>query len=126
MGNIPAPLTTAWVVSVCAAASASASYPSESRSGESWFLSGYHFTDYNHCATPNSNIEDCSIYSFQESIHWRTLHEGVFTARSRHPGGVNTSSMDGSVRFIRDTVNLSVWRALATRDRGDLVPGDGY
>jgi prepilin-type processing-associated H-X9-DG protein len=116
--------TIDWVVSICL--SASESLPIETRSGESWFLSGYHFTDYNHCATPNSKIRDCSIYSFTESIHWRTLHEGVFTARSRHPGGVNTVLMDGSVRFIRDTINLAVWRALATRDRGDIVSSDSY
>ncbi len=62
----------------------------------------------------------------EENIHWRTLHEGVFTARSRHPGGVNNMLMDGSVRFVRDTVSLAVWRALATRDRGELISGGGY
>jgi len=111
-------------VSVCA--SASADLPIETRSGESWFLSGYHFTDYNHCVPPNATIRDCSLYSFQEGIHARTLHEGVFTARSRHPGGVNTLLMDGSVRFVRDGVNLAVWRALATRASGDIVSGDSY
>ncbi len=124
MGSLTQPVTTDWVLSVCA--SASASLPIETRSGESWFLSGYHFTNYNHCATPNAKIHDCSIYSFKEDIHWRTLHEGVFTARSRHPGGVNAMMMDGSVRFIRDPINLAVWRALATRERGDIVSGDSY
>jgi len=117
-------MTIAWAVSVCA--SASADLPIETRSGESWFLSGYHFTDYNHCVPPNATIRDCSLYSFQEGIHARTLHEGVFTARSRHPGGVNTLLMDGSVRFVRDGVNLAVWRALATRASGDIVSGDSY
>jgi len=124
MGHIPHFLTIDWVVSVCA--SASPTLPIETRSGESWFLSGYHFTDYNHCATPNSPIRDCSIYSFKENIHWRTLHEGVFAARSRHPGGVNTLLMDGSVRFVHDATNLAVWRALATRNRGDIISSDGF
>jgi prepilin-type processing-associated H-X9-DG protein len=124
MAHIPGFLTIDWVVSVCT--SASQKLPIETRSGESWFVSGYHFTDYNHCATPNARISDCSIYDLPENIQWRTLHEGVFTARSRHPGGVNTAWMDGSVRFVRDGINLAVWRSLATRDQGDLASGDGY
>ena len=124
MAGITEPLTINWVVSICA--SVTESLPIEHRSGESWFLSGYHFTDYNHCATPNAELRDCSLYSFREDVHWRTLHEGVFTARSRHPGGVNALLMDGSVRFIRDAVGLPVWRALATRDRGDIISGDSY
>ena len=85
LGHISDFLTIDWAVSVCA--STSSSTPIETRSGESWFLSGFHFTDYNHSSTPNSVIRDCSLYSFQENIHWRTIHEGVFTARSNHPGG---------------------------------------
>ena len=77
MSHISEFLTIDWVVSVCAAAPQT--LPIETRAGESWFLSGYHFTDYNHCTTPNSPIRDCSLYSFSEGIHWRTLHEGVFT-----------------------------------------------
>jgi type II secretory pathway pseudopilin PulG len=111
------PLTIAWGRAVCA--SAPASLPHESRSGESWFLSGYHFTNYNHCETPNASTPDCSLFPFTEDIHWRTLHEGVFTARSAHPGGVNGLRMDGSVRFIGDGVDLQVWRALATRAGGE-------
>lgn len=123
MGNPNPPfLTIDWAVSVCAGASPS--LPFETRSGESWVLSGYHFTDYNHCLTPNAKIRDCSLFSLTEGIHNRTLHEGVFTARSHHPGGVNVLFMDGSVRFAKDSVNLAVWRAAATRASGDIV-GDG-
>ncbi|MHB1560210.1 MAG: DUF1559 family PulG-like putative transporter [Isosphaeraceae bacterium] len=111
-------------VSICASASSDLAF--ETRAGESWFLSGYHFSDYNHCVTPNSTIRDCAQDDHEEGIHVRTLHEGVFTARSRHPGGVNTLLMDGSVRFVRDGVNLAVWRALATRASGDVASGDTY
>jgi prepilin-type N-terminal cleavage/methylation domain-containing protein/prepilin-type processing-associated H-X9-DG protein len=118
-------MTIEWGVSVCA--DASPSLPIETRAGESWFLSGYHFTDYNHSATPNASIRDCSIFpSFTEEIHWRTLQEGVFTARSRHPGGVNALLMDGSTRFVRDGIGLPVWRALATRAGGEAVSSDSY
>ena len=43
---------------------------------------------------------------------------------SRHPGGVNMLLGDGSVRFVKDTVNLDVWRALGTRAGGEIISAD--
>ena len=50
----------------------------------------------------------------------------AINARSYHPGGVNSLLGDGSVRFIRSTINGMLWRAMGTVAGGDLVPGDGY
>lgn len=33
---------------------------------------------------------------------------------------------DGSVRFMKDTVNLTTWRALATRSGGEVISADSY
>ena len=38
----------------------------------------------------------------------------VVTPRSFHPGGVNVSLCDGSVRFVTETIDLAVWRAAST------------
>jgi prepilin-type N-terminal cleavage/methylation domain-containing protein/prepilin-type processing-associated H-X9-DG protein len=104
-------------VSVCA--SAPVDGPTETRAGESWALSGFHFSDYNHCMTPNPPTNDCALDTNKNSLHYRTLHAGVFSASSRHPGGVNVGLMDGSVRFVTNGINLLTWRALSTRDRGE-------
>ena len=42
-------------------------------------------------------------------------------ARSRHSGGVNAALCDGSARFFSDSIDLLVWRALASRAGGETV-----
>jgi prepilin-type N-terminal cleavage/methylation domain-containing protein/prepilin-type processing-associated H-X9-DG protein len=49
-----------------------------------------------------------------------------YAARSRHPGGVNTAMADGSVRFVRDAIDLPVWRALSTTRGGEVISADAY
>jgi prepilin-type N-terminal cleavage/methylation domain-containing protein/prepilin-type processing-associated H-X9-DG protein len=44
-------------------------------------------------------------------------------ARSRHAGGVNAAMCDASVRFVPDAIDLRTWRALATRDGGEVDTG---
>ena len=41
-------------------------------------------------------------------------------ARSRHTGGVNAAFCDGSVRFIRNSIDLATWRALGTSQGGEV------
>ncbi|MHC2067564.1 DUF1559 family PulG-like putative transporter [Bremerella sp. T1] len=43
------------------------------------------------------------------------------SARSLHPGGVETLSFDGSVRFIPETIDLTIWQAMASMDGGEVV-----
>lgn len=93
----------------------------ESRGGESWFLSGMHFSGYNHVDTPNPTHTDCVFDLFNEDIHSRNMHDGKMSATSRHPGGVHTLTMDGSVRFTRDGIDPRTWQALSTRDGGEVV-----
>ena len=46
---------------------------------------------------------------------------------SRHPGGVNTLFGDGAVKFVkRPCQYLQVWRALGTRNGGEVVSTDSF
>jgi prepilin-type processing-associated H-X9-DG protein len=47
-------------------------------------------------------------------------------ARSRHPGGVNAFFLDGSVRFLKSSINLVTWRALSTTHGGEITSADQY
>jgi type II secretory pathway pseudopilin PulG len=77
--------------------------------GWTWLMQGHAQTAYNHILTPNSRVPDCVD-------EWNSsgAGQGAFTARSMHPGGVNGVLADGSARFFNESIDLSVWRGLAT------------
>ncbi len=89
--------------------------------GWSWDNSEYGATLYNHVLAPNSKTPDCvsSINPTppgpgQPDPPDRYGHIGSVPARSRHSGGVNVLKLDGSTRFVSNSIDLPVWRALAT------------
>ncbi|MCA1693525.1 MAG: DUF1559 domain-containing protein, partial [Actinobacteria bacterium] len=45
-------------------------------------------------------------------------------ASSYHSGGVNVGLLDGSVKFIKDSVSLATWGAIATKSGGEVVSSD--
>ena len=49
----------------------------------------------------------------------------IVSARSYHPGGVNTLRIDGSVQFIIDEVSLATWQALGSMNGGEVLAGAG-
>jgi prepilin-type N-terminal cleavage/methylation domain-containing protein/prepilin-type processing-associated H-X9-DG protein len=51
---------------------------------------------------------------------------GQWGFRSNHPGGANFVFADGSVKFIKETVNLSTYRALGTKSFGEITSSDAY
>ena len=50
----------------------------------------------------------------------------IMSATSAHPGGVNVVMGDGSVKFIKNTINRQTWVALGTRAGGEVVSADSY
>jgi prepilin-type N-terminal cleavage/methylation domain-containing protein/prepilin-type processing-associated H-X9-DG protein len=83
--------------------------------GASWMWGSLHGNAMNSFLLPNDPTPDVQANS-----------NGWFTARSLHPGGVNAALADGSVRFIRNTISLAAWRALATRAGGEVLSGNEF
>jgi prepilin-type N-terminal cleavage/methylation domain-containing protein/prepilin-type processing-associated H-X9-DG protein len=50
----------------------------------------------------------------------------AITSRSYHPGGVNTLFGDGSVRFLKDTIDGMTWRALGSVSGGEVLSADSF
>jgi prepilin-type processing-associated H-X9-DG protein len=67
---------------------------------------------------------DADLISINENDGRPTY--GAFTTRSYHPGGVDTLFADGSVRFMKDSVNGNTWRALGTIQGGEVLSSDSF
>ena len=55
-----------------------------------------------------------------------TKHAIVIGASSYHSGGANVGMCDGSVRFLKDSVNMQTLWALGSRDFGEVVSADAF
>lgn len=93
----------------------------ESGQGLNWGYGNYTMTRYNHVAPPNNRSCTSSSSSMVGSINF---HGSATTASSRHPGSVNLALADGGVRFVNDSIELTVWRAMGTRAGGEVISYD--
>jgi prepilin-type N-terminal cleavage/methylation domain-containing protein/prepilin-type processing-associated H-X9-DG protein len=46
--------------------------------------------------------------------------------KSRHPGGANFLFADGSVHFVKATINRVIYAALGSRNGGEVISADAY
>jgi prepilin-type N-terminal cleavage/methylation domain-containing protein/prepilin-type processing-associated H-X9-DG protein len=70
----------------------------------------------------NGQDYDIDYNSRQEGNSATIKTFAAITARSYHNGTVNAARLDGSVHAIADGTYPAVWRALATRAGGELIP----
>jgi len=90
--------------------------------GENWAHGAMAMTLFNTIAPPNL---------FNDSYtHCSRIGSGarsdLSNSDSYHSGGVNVMMGDGSVRFIKDSVNPMTWYALGTRSSGEVISSDSY
>ncbi len=86
-----------------------------STSGAPWAWNRNAETIYRHVSGPNAR-------SCMFPTGWRLFQ----SSSSKHPGGVNVLAGDGSVRFIKNSVSLATWRALGSRNGGEVLSADSY
>ena len=102
----------------------------ENNSGHTVWCDGrVHHTGFTTVFGPNTRVTythggevyDIDYNSQQEG---RSLTRPTFaavTARSFHDAGVNALFMDGSVRFVSNSIALPIWRSMGTAGSGEII-----
>jgi len=70
---------------------------------------------YTHTLPPNK--KSC-VYSGVGSF------PNLIGASSYHPGGVNVTFLDGSVKFIKNSVNYAAWHAIGSKAGNEVISSD--
>jgi prepilin-type N-terminal cleavage/methylation domain-containing protein len=113
---IPNQTTLDGTYQTCQAVDPTAATPLTSKQGYSWVMGEMCCTTYNHVSPPNTT--SCAGQGFPGSMVNMAMQ---VPPSSYHTSGVNLLLGDGSVRFVNDGINLFTWRALGTRNGGEVV-----
>ncbi|WZO97453.1 DUF1559 domain-containing protein [Isosphaeraceae bacterium EP7] len=84
--------------------------------GQSWIEGQLANTLYNH--NLGINEQTCTNDGY--------IQEGAWTASSYHSGRVNALFVDGHTAGARQGIALNVWRALSTRNGGEILNSGDY
>lgn len=103
----------------CAALNTASGTPLTSKQGASWVMGEMCCTVYNHVSTPNTT--SCASTGYSGPMQNMAM---VVPPTSKHMGGVNVAMCDGSVQFVINSISLVTWRALGSRNGGDIVGPD--
>jgi len=81
---------------------------------------------WNAWSESNSSVATTSI-PMNQKVNLDKSNPGYcYGFQSQHPGGMNVSLADGSVRFLKLTVNQLIYRGLSTRAMGEVISSDSY
>jgi prepilin-type processing-associated H-X9-DG protein len=98
-----------------------------SKQGASWAVGDLVYTMYNHVGVPNSR--SCSGMAGMMMMGSNTAMVNMSNQvppSSNHPGGVNVLFGDGSIHFIKNSIAMPTWRAIGTRNGGEVISGNDF
>jgi prepilin-type processing-associated H-X9-DG protein len=104
-----------------------------------WANGGVYYSGFTTAMPPNQTVSTVSrAVGFANAgqnlpMDWDWVDENdggptymSLAASSYHPAGVNAVFADGSVHFIKNTINAATWRALGTIAGGEVISSDQY
>jgi prepilin-type N-terminal cleavage/methylation domain-containing protein/prepilin-type processing-associated H-X9-DG protein len=89
--------------------------------GFAWVDGEFRCALYNHYYTPNQAVFDCMGVNLASASNVQYTPYGWRAARSRHSGGVNLLMADGSVQFVQDAIDPTIWTAWATCEGNETI-----
>jgi prepilin-type processing-associated H-X9-DG protein len=92
--------------------------------GQFWAIGSPGYTYYNTVITPNSTKYPWS--ACRTDTNSGSDYADFLNANSNHPGGVNAAFADGSVHFLKDSINQQTYWALGTKAGGETVSADSF
>jgi prepilin-type N-terminal cleavage/methylation domain-containing protein/prepilin-type processing-associated H-X9-DG protein len=116
---MPNQSTSAATYAACTSLNPATATPLTSKQGYSWVMGEMCCTTYNHMSQPNTIT--CAGSPFPGNMSNMAMQ---VPPSSRHPGGVNCLMGDGSVRFVKDSIDLANWRAMGTMDGQEVLSGN--
>jgi prepilin-type N-terminal cleavage/methylation domain-containing protein/prepilin-type processing-associated H-X9-DG protein len=127
-GTMTAPNATfvaalpAWIAQCNAKLTTTASRPAPvAVQGQDWAFSMPGYSLGSTLLPPNARYPSCNINGANSQFN-----PGMYNLSSRHPGGANVLLADGSVKFLKDSVNMRTLWALGTRAAGEIVSADSF
>ncbi|MBX6312305.1 MAG: DUF1559 domain-containing protein [Isosphaeraceae bacterium] len=90
--------------------------------GLNWAYSLFGNSVGNVLTPPNSPYPNCSTANRGGGLE----APASFGLRSFHPGGANILMCDGSVRFLKNSVNTTTLWKLGSRSQGEVISADEY
>jgi prepilin-type N-terminal cleavage/methylation domain-containing protein/prepilin-type processing-associated H-X9-DG protein len=102
-----------------------------------WANGGVYYSGFTTAMPPNQGVSTISRggsnVGQNVAMDWDSVDENdagptymSLAATSRHPAGVNAAFGDGSVRFVKNSVNPVTWYSLGTIAGGEVVSADQY
>lgn len=71
-----------------------------------------------------ANPDNSCIKAWTSTLAYQNFGQWGF--RSHHPGGANFVFGDGSVKFLKNTLNLVTYQSLGTRNGKELISSDAF
>jgi prepilin-type N-terminal cleavage/methylation domain-containing protein len=115
--------STIGVYQACTQLNALTAPPITSSEGATWVMGEMCCTTYNHVAPPNQT--SCAAFPYSPTTTMAYMAMQV-PPNSNHPGGVNVLMGDASGRFIKNSVAVTTWQGLGTRNGGEVISSDSY